>query len=976
MSTSHRTQAEPAARQTTAVARFDAGGQLVHANGEFLELASVISGSTSTNDVLAEYVERLVSVDQSAIGQTGEDRQKVVGMWVRQDGPALEARTRLGGWRLLSSCPDPDGGTLYFSSNIDAQKDRQEMGQLLVDNLPLPMWVNDIESGRVLYSNAASYSLYNVGPDGHDNHTIGEFFADRDDALEMLRKLELKGSIENYPVKTKTTSGREIVVEGCAKLVELDGRRVVINAIQDLTDQDELKQDSHKALDMLRDAIEALSEGFALYDEDNRLVVYNRRYREMNHAVEDILEPGLDWEILMRETARRGVYADAVGHEDEWVSNRLENGIEYIQDYELKHADGSCYLVSVHPTKLGGFVVTRTDITERKQAEAAERDGDELIRQVLEASPAPVVMARVGDGELLYRNPAALELLGKIRSTTESYLSIDDRADYITGLLADGRVDEYKVTLKNRTGEPFAAALYGRIAEYKGEEVAVTSVIDLTRQNEAEQMIRQVLEACPVPVQMTNSATGKLLFRSPETTALFGPVELAKDYYVNEADREAYLEILTKKGWVNEHKVKLLNALGEEFWGSISARLIEFQGEQVVVSNTRDLTEELALQEELSNQREMLFQNEKMSALGELLAGVAHELNNPLSIVVGHSLMLREEAHEPETIKRIEKISNAAERCAKIVKTFLAMARQQPSKMENTDINSIISTAVDVTGYGNKDGGLEITCELDEDLPSIVADADQITQVIINLIINAEQAIAAAGKGDRVTVSTSVTSSGEYVQIDVTDNGPGIPKAIVARIFEPFFTTKDVGDGTGIGLSFCHRIILSHGGHIWVDADYKNGSRFCVCLPISSADASAGANGKEHQRQASGIRALIVDDERDVGELIAEILKKEGFQVDLAHSGTEALERMAEGKYDLLLSDLNMPELDGRGLWEAIRDHYPDTLEKTAFITGDTMGAASLSLLRESKRPYLEKPVSPAELRELVYGILNESAEP
>ena len=216
-----------------------------------------------------------------------------------------------------------------------------------------------------------------------------------------------------------------------------------------------------------------------------------------------------------------------------------------------------------------------------------------------------------------------------------------------------------KLTLINAGGKSYSASTYGRIAEYKGEEVIATTTIDLTRLAEAEAMIRQVLEACPVPVQMTNAVTGKLPFRNPETTALFGAVDFATAYYVDDAECENYLKKPRDKGWLDEHKVRLRNVWGEPFWGSVSARLIEFKGEQVIVSNIRDLTSELALQEELSSQREMLFQNEKMSALGELLAGVAHEPNNPLSIVVGHSLMLREETRDPETLKRIEKISNA-----------------------------------------------------------------------------------------------------------------------------------------------------------------------------------------------------------------------------------------------------------------------------------------------------------------------------
>ena len=206
--------------------------------------------------------------------------------------------------------------------------------------------------------------------------------------------------------------------------------------------------------------------------------------------------------------------------------------------------------------------------------------------------------------------------------------------------------------------------------------------------------------------------------------------------------------------------------------------LIEFNGEEVIVSSTRDLTEELALQEELANQQDMLFQNEKMSALGELLAGVAHELNNPLSIVVGHSLMLREETRDAEILRRIDKISNAAERSAKIVKTFLAMARQQPTKMEPVSLNAVLTTAIDVAGFGQQPEDVEIVSRLPEDLPEILADGDQITQVMINLVINASQAISNSGVGDRIEVTARVEPVRNTLQIVIADNGPGIPQNI------------------------------------------------------------------------------------------------------------------------------------------------------------------------------------------------------
>ncbi|MEP1200291.1 ATP-binding protein [Tateyamaria sp.] len=733
--------------------------------------------------------------------------------------------------------------------------------------------------------------------------------------------------------------------------------------------------DIENAQDVLRDAIESLKEGFALYDENNRLVMFNQRYAEMNKAVSHLLKPGLEWEILMRETARRGIYADAIGDEENWVSARLAGGIEFIQDYELRETDGRTYLVSVHPTRLGGFVVTREDITAKKQAEVEERDGDLLIRKVLDASSAIVTMARIGDGQILYRSPAALALFGPTKSARDHYVNPEERADFVTQLLADGRVDDLKLDLLNAKGNTFPASISSQLIDFKGEEVIVTSIIDLTVQTEADALMRQVMEAYPAAINMTHAETGEVLFATPEIEELFGSAHNSKSYYADPAERVRYLKDLHETGALKERRMEFIDASGRKFWGADSSRLIKFKGEDVIVSSTRDLTEEIALSEELSKQRELLFQNEKMSALGELLAGVAHELNNPLSVVVGHSLMLKEEITDPELTARINKIGSAAERCAKIVKTFLAMARQQPSKIENVDVAGVIETAADVAGYGNTSGDIAIVRNVSDNLPPIAADADQITQVIINLIINAEQALSRSGKGDLIEISAVSNPDTEMVEITVQDNGPGIPAAIRARIFEPFFTTKEVGEGTGIGLAFCHRIILSHGGQIRLDQSGATGTRFRITLPaavreMSELDAPANAVSAP-----ANLRALIVDDEVDVGELNAEILRREGFDVEFVSTGKEALKCLRTSNYDIFLSDLNMPDIDGRKIYETLVSQFPKMLERTAYITGDTMGQNSRALLTEAGLPYLEKPVSPAELRDLVAMLLAEQKD-
>ena len=330
--------------------------------------------------------------------------------------------------------------------------------------------------------------------------------------------------------------------------------------------QKDSDEDLRRARDLLRDAIESLSEGFALYDDDRRLVMCNERYKEMNAAVADMLEPGLDWEILMRETARRGVYSDAIGREEEWIRDRLETTHDYVDEYELRHTDGSYYHVSTHPTKLGGFVVTRTDITERKKAELTEREGDLLIRTVLDASSAIVIMARTGDGQILYRSPAALELFGNTKSSKEHYERPEERADFITQLLADGYVDNYRVDAIAK-GRRVPASISARFAEFRGEEVIVTSVIDLTEELKSQQLVKQVLEACPVPLQMTKAETGQLLFTSLVTDQDSGEQVSYRSSFRDADARPKFIRALREKGWLNDYRADFLDPEGKAFPG-------------------------------------------------------------------------------------------------------------------------------------------------------------------------------------------------------------------------------------------------------------------------------------------------------------------------------------------------------------------------------------------------------------------------
>lgn len=711
---------------------------------------------------------------------------------------------------------------------------------------------------------------------------------------------------------------------------------------------------------LMAEALDALSDGVAIFDAKRRLVRANARYREMLAPVADMLEPGAGWEDILQAARHRGIFADEGGADQEWQANLGSTGGGSAL---IRQNDGTTHEVAYEPLESGGFVVTRKALSE----ERSERL--DLLEHVLAHCPTSVVMADAKTSELIYRTPSYVELHGDRTHAKDHYVDPAERTRFAKKVLRDGRLDGFRANIIEADGAQRDMAISGRLATFEGRDVIVSTATDLNRHLEDAHLLRSVLEAFPAPVLMTEAKSGRILFKSPEIDALFGENANTRSFYFNPADRQGFLDALRPDGIVHEYRARMRNAAGDPFWCAVSARLIEFEGREVIVSYSRDITGDLETQDELTLQRDQIFQNEKMTALGSLLAGVAHELNNPLSVVVGHSLMLRDASDDPEITRQTAKISEAAERCARIVKTFLAMARQKPVQKTKSDVNAIVTTALDVARFADGAGAVELIADLDPAAGSLMLDADQMTQVIINLVLNAEAAIVGTGKGRRVTVTTEASKAG--LSISVQDDGPGVPEAIRSRIFEPFFTTKEVGEGTGIGLSFSHRVVHAHGGTLRLDSKTKDGARFVIQMPIE-ASAPTTMAPQPQVKSAGQARVLVIDDEVDVADLNAEMLKRAGYDVTVAYDGQSGLALLQKHSFDAVLSDLNMPGVDGRAFFDAIGQTAPDLLARTGFITGDTMGRASQGFLKEAGRPYLEKPVSPSELRDFVADLLNE----
>jgi signal transduction histidine kinase len=387
--------------------------------------------------------------------------------------------------------------------------------------------------------------------------------------------------------------------------------------------------------------------------------------------------------------------------------------------------------------------------------------------------------------------------------------------------------------------------------------------------------------------------------------------------------------------------------------------------DSMALAVARDMAEKKRSTEELEQQREALYQREKLAALGSLLAGVAHELNNPLSVVVARAVMLEEESY-PAAQAAASKIRIAAERCARIVRTFLAMARQQPPQRGAVAVNDVVSAALDITAYTVRTSSIEVVLDLAKDIPPILADADQLHQVLLNLIINAQQVLQDQPMPRRIRVSSRFDPVADLIHITVADNGPGIPEPLRARVFEPYFTTKPTGMGTGVGLAVSLGIVEAHGGTLTFNGPAEGGAVFTISLPVCPAYAVGVDPRSSGEASASPRKVLVVDDEAEIRETLAEILGGAQHNVMTAGSGREALERMAAEQYDVILTDIRMPGLDGRALYEQIERRWPEQAQRVIFVTGDTLASGLHDFAAECGRPVIEKPFVPRDVRRVV----------
>jgi len=402
----------------------------------------------------------------------------------------------------------------------------------------------------------------------------------------------------------------------------------------------------------------------------------------------------------------------------------------------------------------------------------------------------------------------------------------------------------------------------------------------------------------------------------------------------------------------------------------------------------RDLTAQRLFQSKL-------LQTEKLAALGQMVTGIAHELSNPLTSILGYAQRLLLRGGSTALANEARQITAEAERASAILRQLLLTGRESRPERRRVSLNQVVSRTIELQQFSLAAEKIRVQLDLDPVLPFVQGDSGQVQQVLMNLMGNARQALEQQGKGGTIQVRTRRIAE-RRVLLEVSDDGPGIPAAIQARIFDPFFTTKPAGVGTGLGLAIVLGIVREHGGQVRVTSPPGGGTTFSVELPaaatlemlgpamggrradvpkverLPSKEPLATANAGAIPSLWAGRRILVVEDEPTVARLIGDVLEDEGLRVDVLLDGREALQRVSQESYDLVVCDMKMPDLDGEHFYQTLARANNPVRGRFLFVTGDVLAAHTRDFLERNRLPHLAKPFRVEELTEKIRSVLAE----
>ena len=684
-----------------------------------------------------------------------------------------------------------------------------------------------------------------------------------------------------------------------------------------------------------RDLIDSFDDILIALSLDGEIRAANRRFTELvGLSFQQII--GRKLNEFLDETGGQST-ADATEAMPRFLERRNWSGIVQVR---LKSRSAVFYFdcvahAMVRDDAVHGITVLARDVTALRRNEARFTELFESLQEgiyivtpedrIVDANPALVrILGYESKDELLARKVTDV--------FTDEALRNIVRAEVDRQPVVEGR----EITLIRKDGQPLtclntAAAVRdntGKIVRYQGALMDVTARREIERQLHKEQeFARRLVDSFPDLILVIDTQ-GNYTFVSPRCREVLGyelddTREMQFGGRTHPDDLPAllalYSDILKGKQNFSSLEVRVRHKLGE--WRRILfnfSPLFDESGKiEGVVLSGRDITE-------LKRLGEQLIQSEKLAAIGQMLAGVAHELNNPLTAILGVTELVREREGLDESMKRqLDLTHRQARRAARIVQNLLEFSRPSQTPKKPVDINNILERTLQLHEHSLRRNAVEASFQPAEGLPSVVGDPRQLIQVFLNLIINAEQAIREVRESGRIQIRA--VSLSNKVIITIQDDGSGIAPEALAKIFDPFYTTKRPGGGTGLGLSICTAILREHGGTIEAQSLPAGGSAFSVVLPAVSAEQEMAAADPPAPADAApsaplrtpamieGRRVLVLDDEESIRSLLEEGLGLHGLRVTCAASSDEAARLAGKETFDVLLCDLNLGGMGGTG---------------------------------------------------------------
>ncbi|MGH7459081.1 MAG: PAS domain-containing hybrid sensor histidine kinase/response regulator [Longimicrobiaceae bacterium] len=740
----------------------------------------------------------------------------------------------------------------------------------------------------------------------------------------------------------------------------------------------------------LRAVLNHLAEAVLVTDLEDVIVYASARLEEVLGYAPDEVVGRLAYQLFPSSGDKK-----LVGERIE----RRKRGVSERYELPMKHKNGTTVWIEVYGTPLlggdGAVVGTLgglTDITERKRAEQKLVAAELHYRRLVETSPYGI-FSLDGRGRFTEANPAAERVFGRRQHELLGSFAPDflDRKDAETALrlfqlLRSGELNTVEVEMKviPPSGEPRLVQACATVERERGEVSGVYGLVrDITTEKSREErvlLLAAALESLEEAVLITDPE-GRSVYSNAAHSELLGhppgrpPEEGVAAFLPDQSARLELDEIqrVTSEtgGWSG--RVRRLRSDGRVITVKlIMGRVSDAQGRELFLSIGRDAGEEIERERQLKR-------TERLASLGTLLGGVAHELNNPLTAIKSFAqLMQQEKKHDPEDREALEVIQREAGRAAKIVSDLRLVARstqQEGGERIPLDLGEVVEHTLRVRAYSLDTHNIEVKAELMDKLPMIEGDRAEMEQVLLNLVVNAEQAMTDARRPRRLTVSTQV--EGGEVALSVKDSGTGIPADHLDRIFDPFWTTKPPGEGTGLGLSLVHGIVVEHGGRIRVDSRPGRGTTFTVRFPQAKFKATPNDREKAAAPKppASVLNVLVVDDEGAIRSALRRYLVRRGHQVAEAADGTEALQKISEQTPDVIVADLRMPGLGGEELLEALSRKGGGLERRLILITGDAASPDAARLLSSPNVPIVIKPFDLAEVAALIESRAREVEE-